>query len=89
MASYTLILSRGMYFLDEAGGNAVLTAMANGEASVVVDVDILGDGFKRPGVRLAISHIVAVIPNDEDAEDANEIPFGQNVTALRPLRQAR
>jgi hypothetical protein len=88
MASYTLVLSRGMYFLDEAAGTTVLDAMANGETSVVVDADILGDGFKRAGVRLAIAHVIAVIPNDDERGDPNTIPFGPNVTALRPLRQA-
>lgn len=89
MASYTLLLSRGMHFVDEAGGQAILAALSEGDAFVTVDVDLIGDGFIRRGVRLSTSHIVAIIPNDEEAVSAEPVPFGPNVTALSRQRRAR
>ena len=89
MASYTLILSRGTHFVNETDGEAILTAIANSEPTVTVDLDMIGDGFLKRGVRLATAHVVAVIPNDDDEETDDQIPFGPNVTALRPQRLAR
>lgn len=89
MGSFTLILSRGTSFVCQEQGEAVLAAMAAGEPFVTVDVDLLGDGFVRRGVRLALTHVVAVVPNDEELETVDEIPYGPNVAAFRQRRAAR
>jgi hypothetical protein len=89
MESYTIVLTRGTHVVTPAAGEAILAAMARNEQVVTVDVDMLCDGFIRTGVHLATSHIVAVIPNVSAAAGSDEIRCAPNVSALRPLRQAR
>jgi hypothetical protein len=85
-SSYTLILSRGTYVVDTTDGESILEALSNRKPVVTVDVDMLGDGFVRENVRLATSHVIAVIPNVADDKALDEIPYAPNVTLLRALR---
>ncbi len=78
MESYTLVLTRGTHVVERRTGETILAALDAGERVVGVDLDILCDGFTRRGVRLATSHVIALIPN-EDAVEVDAIPSGANV----------
>lgn len=86
MESYTLILTRGTHVVDRRAGDAILAALAEGAPVVSVDVDLRSDGFTQRGVQLATAHVVALIPNEDAGANDDAIPFGANVTALRPAR---
>jgi hypothetical protein len=86
MISYTLILSRGTHVVSPAAAAAILDALASRAALVSIDIDLLCDGFIRPGVKLATSHVVALIPNESSVHETDEIPCGSNITALRRAR---
>ena len=89
MDSYTLILTRGTHVVAREAGESILAALESGQKYVTVDIDMLCDGVVNSGVHIATAHVVAIVPNADNADADDEIRFAPNVSLLRSARDAR
>jgi hypothetical protein len=62
--TFTLVMSKGSYVLDEEQASAVLQALEECTPHILVDADIAGDGLYRSAVRVVTAHVVALIRNE-------------------------
>ena len=61
--TFTIVLSKGAYVVDQNSAETVLAAIENGAKHVLIKADVLGDGLCLADVRVVTAHVISVLRN--------------------------
>jgi len=78
-ASYTVILTKGVHLVDRAAADAIRAAIENGDRTVEVTLDPLGNADVNRRTLVAVRHIIALAENGRDVAG----PMPANVAPLQ------
>ena len=83
--TYTLVLTKGTHVISAAAADTILAALRKREAIVCVSLDPFGGIDAERITTLAVCHVVALTPNPQTSNEAQNQTFDN----VAPLRRAR
>ena len=65
----SVVLTRGIYRVDDATEACILDAMNRGAQYVEIAADVIGDGARKDNLKLFVQHVIAIIDDGDEVQE--------------------